>query len=50
MNMKGETKDVQEAVYSSIMHGGWNPAPVKPLVTISYLDNAPVSKTRSSNR
>ena len=45
MSMKGESKDIQEAVYSNIMHGGWNPKPVKPLMTISYLETNKKDKT-----
>ena len=39
MTMKGESREVQEAVHSNIMHGGWTPPPVKPLITINYLDS-----------
>jgi hypothetical protein len=51
MTMKGESRDVQEAVYSNIMHGGWNPPPVKPLITINYLDGvAKIGSSKASRK
>lgn len=48
--MKGENKDIQDMVQMSLTQSGNAFAPVKPLITISYLDNAQMKKEKSSVR
>lgn len=50
MTMKGESKEVQDTVIATLMQAGYNVQPIKPIITISYLDNATMKREKSSIR